>query len=367
MTWPESLCARVLKGQYYYDSDFLDVGRKKHASATWRAILAGREVLKKGLIKRIGDGRSTNIWRDWWPPNHFSGRPLMSAHEQQAILVSDLITASGAWNEEAIWETFFDVDAHAILKLPVHMRGEDAWGWEEEKHGNYSVKSVYRLLEVERRKKDDSMPASCSAVVEWKHAWKLDVPPKVRVFWWRVLHGYLSVRQVLHHRHMEQLPNCETCGADEESIRHVLIVCSVARAFWAQTKELVGVKLPRLHQDSWAHDLLSDSVCSAKECAVIICGMWALWSLRKKRRHGEADWPLRQAVFWVSDTVFDLWQILHPQKEKPSKPLEVWRLPGERWMKCNSDGAFYFDGSGAIGFVLRDDRGGDDRKQSEKV
>jgi hypothetical protein len=35
--------------------------KKKKSSETWRAILWGREALKKGLIKRIGPGDSVNI------------------------------------------------------------------------------------------------------------------------------------------------------------------------------------------------------------------------------------------------------------------------------------------------------------------
>ena len=40
MTRPDSLCARVLKGRYYHDSDFLNCTRKKRSSYTWRAILS---------------------------------------------------------------------------------------------------------------------------------------------------------------------------------------------------------------------------------------------------------------------------------------------------------------------------------------
>lgn len=47
----ESLCARVLKGQYFHDSDFLSATRKGLSSQTWRAVLAGREVLKKRTNK----------------------------------------------------------------------------------------------------------------------------------------------------------------------------------------------------------------------------------------------------------------------------------------------------------------------------
>lgn len=72
---PTSLCARVLKGRYFYDGDFMTATRKKHASQTWRSILAGREVLSDGLIKRIGNGQGTHIWQDKWILNHPLGVP----------------------------------------------------------------------------------------------------------------------------------------------------------------------------------------------------------------------------------------------------------------------------------------------------
>lgn len=54
-----------------------------------QAILARRDVLTKGLVKRISDGSTTNIWRDNWIANHFSGRPISLEH-QDVQLVSDL-------------------------------------------------------------------------------------------------------------------------------------------------------------------------------------------------------------------------------------------------------------------------------------
>ena len=76
---------------------------------------------------------------------------------------------------------------------------------------------------------------------------------------------------------------------------------------------------------------------------------------RNRRRHGEVGLPIRQAVLWVCDTAFDLWQMLHPQKEQSPRVLPKWKPPDEGWIKCNSDGAFYSDGSGATG-ALREGR-----------
>ena len=58
---PNSLCARVLKGRYFPNEGFLTAGCPKSASKTWKAIIVGREMLKKGLIQRVGDGSTTEV------------------------------------------------------------------------------------------------------------------------------------------------------------------------------------------------------------------------------------------------------------------------------------------------------------------
>jgi hypothetical protein len=178
MTRPDSLGAKVLKGRYFHEGDFLRCTRKKHSSHTWRAILSGREVLAQGLIKRIGDGSSTNIWRDRWLPNHFDARPLTPQEGQDVEYVSDLMTDEGRWDENRIRQTFIPVDAAAILRTPIQAQADDLWTWDHEKHGVYSVKSAYRLLDSNRIRGNATDSPSASGDEVWKLIWKLKVPPK---------------------------------------------------------------------------------------------------------------------------------------------------------------------------------------------
>jgi hypothetical protein len=67
-TGSNALCARVLKGRYYPNSEFMEATAPANSSATWRAIIAGREALQLGLVKRIGDGSSVSVWQDNWIP-----------------------------------------------------------------------------------------------------------------------------------------------------------------------------------------------------------------------------------------------------------------------------------------------------------
>jgi hypothetical protein len=322
----ESLCARVLKGRYYHDSDFLDCSRRKKSSHTWRAVPAGRDVLKAGLIRRLGDGSHTRIWGDHWISNHFSGRPIVTQEEHVSDHVRQLIMASGQWNEDLVRASFLPIDVDAIMRTPIRGEGEDVWAWELERHGMYLVKSACKFLHSRQQQQDDMTTASTSANDTWRRVWKLDVPPKVKVFWWRVIREFLSAKQVLHKRHVELVSICDTCGNQEESIQHVLMECTIARIYWEQTKELTEVILPVLHPTTWAQDLLFFG--TARERATIICGMWSLWMHRNDWQHGKAGVPIKQAIHWVRDTSFDMWQILHPLKQpQAARGQPSWERP----------------------------------------
>lgn len=45
------------------------------ASPTWRSLEHGLDLLKKGVISRIGNGENTRIWGDNWLPREGSLKP----------------------------------------------------------------------------------------------------------------------------------------------------------------------------------------------------------------------------------------------------------------------------------------------------
>lgn len=92
MTNPGSLCPRVLEGRYFLNQDFISASRKKGSSHTGRAVLAGRKVLEMGLIQRIGDDSSRNVWTDRWIPDGIGSKPICAEAGASATLVSDLIS-----------------------------------------------------------------------------------------------------------------------------------------------------------------------------------------------------------------------------------------------------------------------------------
>ena len=87
----KSLCSQILKLDYFPSGDLLNAPIGSNPSKTWRAICDGIEVLNQGLIKRIGDGRSTRIWECNWIPRTGMFRPLYSKKPNPPTLVSELI------------------------------------------------------------------------------------------------------------------------------------------------------------------------------------------------------------------------------------------------------------------------------------
>ena len=58
LTVPDSLCARVLKGRYFPNCTFWDAPLPRSSSFTWRSLMYGKEILMKGILWRVGNGKN---------------------------------------------------------------------------------------------------------------------------------------------------------------------------------------------------------------------------------------------------------------------------------------------------------------------
>jgi hypothetical protein len=88
---PGSLCARVLQARYFKDGNFLNASCPKRCSYTWRSIVHGRQLLERGLIWRIGDGKKVDVWKDNWIPRASAQHPLDIQPGKEAKTVSEFL------------------------------------------------------------------------------------------------------------------------------------------------------------------------------------------------------------------------------------------------------------------------------------
>jgi hypothetical protein len=80
------------------------------------------------------------------------------------------------------------MDAQAVRRILLGRQQEDFLAWTGERHGIYSVRSVYRLLveqEVQGRDHEEGKRTPRSATgndPHWQWLWKCKMAPKVKVF-----------------------------------------------------------------------------------------------------------------------------------------------------------------------------------------
>jgi hypothetical protein len=122
-------------------------------SYTWRSILKGVDVLKTGIVWRIGDGGKINLWDDPWLPREPSRKPVTPRGQNLLSKVSDLINPiTGWWDEDLVRQTFVEQDMDIILATPVHTELDDLIAWHYDSKGIFSVKSAYRVHREHRHK-----------------------------------------------------------------------------------------------------------------------------------------------------------------------------------------------------------------------
>ena len=134
--------------------DFLDANLGSSPSRIWRSILDGREVLERGLIRRIGTGESTHIWQMNWIPRENSLRPFRRDLTDPPQMVSELIDhTTASWDVQKLHVVFCPSDVEAILNIPLCTRRQgDFWAWHHEKRGIFSVRSAYRMLAINKER-----------------------------------------------------------------------------------------------------------------------------------------------------------------------------------------------------------------------
>lgn len=110
---PQSLLARILKQRYFRKAGFLESNVGARPSYAWRSILHGRDLLTKGLMKKIGNGETSKVWLENWilDPLPRAPRYLLDANVDLTLRVSELIDQNtGTWDLRTLSQLFVAED-----------------------------------------------------------------------------------------------------------------------------------------------------------------------------------------------------------------------------------------------------------------
>lgn len=196
----------------------------------------GRELLKEGLMAKIGTGENTRVWTDKWLLDKVPRSPhyRQDAEVDLTLTVGDLMHPQGAgWNLQRIREIIAEEDISLILQTPSNVSRQDSVVWGLFKNGSYDSRSGYKLLET-IQEINSPQPSGLPPLERrlWSNLWKTKTSPKIRHFLWSVLGGALAVKERLQTRGIHLDATCSICGKEQESICHVLFQCEVAKETW---------------------------------------------------------------------------------------------------------------------------------------
>lgn len=243
-----------------------------------------------GLIRRIGDGRTTGAWTDNWIPRDHRLKPICAMSTNPPQRVCDFMhAASKEWNIQALQSHFLPMDVDAIQQIPLSLANQtDCWACHYEKNDSFSVRSACRMLVETKLQRGDWMyGATANSNREneeknWRRLWKVRVPAKPKVFAWRLARASLPTGEVRKDRKMAQSAACPICNAAVDSWRHSLLDCNLAKSVWALRED--DVSIPVFGDETNDAKLWLFGLSATLDSAMFVEVLVTLWAIRWARR-----------------------------------------------------------------------------------
>ena len=120
----DSLVFWVLKAKYFPSCDFIHASLGHNQSYTWRSIMAAQDLVKGGVMWRVGNGRDVRVWGDRWLPCSSYNRvisPRLFLHEDTQV--GELIdTEVKCWKSLMVDSIFLPHEAEAVKSIPLSVR-----------------------------------------------------------------------------------------------------------------------------------------------------------------------------------------------------------------------------------------------------
>lgn len=155
---PTSLLGQTVLNKYCLDDGIMECSAPNSACHGWRGILAGREIIKKGLEWVVEDGKSIRIWQDNWLSTSQQICPIGPPMEQtQQTRVSELMLPNSvSWDARKI-KALLPQYENLILKLvPSSCEMTDGLVWLLEKSGEYTTKTGNAVAKLNAPNNQDS-------------------------------------------------------------------------------------------------------------------------------------------------------------------------------------------------------------------
>lgn len=188
----------------------------------------------------------------------------------------------------------------------------------------------------------------------------MNLPNKVKVFFWRGIRNALPVKTSLRRRGIDIDSLCPLCDCCDETLLHVLKSCTYSRLFWAISP--LADSLLNIDADSllsWVDLIRNKATVHELDQFVMLC--WSIWksinSLVHENKKTDAIGEIQKALDFATK---------YQAARKPasnslssdSAAAHEWRPPDSGYVKINFDASFSSNRVGAgVGVVVWDCNG----------
>jgi hypothetical protein len=352
----EGLWCSIFKLKYLNSNSLLNPSYQKPAlcSSTWSSICFGASLLRQGLYWRIGNGESAHFWTDNWSGcGTLCNFALDPSIIDEALLVHDF-WVKNEWDETLLYACLPSDIVTQILCIPLSCYGyNDKLIWKHSPTGIFSVKSAYTSSIVDP-------PVSNGP---WKSIWRLNVPPKLKVFAWLFYQGRLLTNVYRAKRNIVADSSCHYCLGTPESMLHLFRDCPKASQIWrALGGPVTMMRTFTLDWNGWLSANIFQKNCSFlgfQWVQLFVFTCWFIWKWRNKRIFDVNFHDPHNAIQLITHYIME-WNSVNQKGSSDSLDcvqLLSWQRPSCGSFKLNVDGTRSLHGSIGAGGVIRDHNG----------
>lgn len=114
----DSFLLKVFSAKYFPQGNILEATIHPKCSYAWQSILQAQEVIEKGAILRVGDGKLIDVWRHKWLPNLNHSKIISPRVDLSVHRVCDLFYPdTRVWNPGRLENCLITWEADLVRRI----------------------------------------------------------------------------------------------------------------------------------------------------------------------------------------------------------------------------------------------------------
>ncbi|KAF7839238.1 ribonuclease H [Senna tora] len=274
LTMEDTLVSQVFKGKYLSSTHDYHLSAKLNSSPLWKNLCKASSVVTTNLGWRVGNGHKIALNDVKWI------HPDTSNHHYNKLC--DLMFPGGFWDADKVAQVYNFPKKERILDTVIsHTSVEDKLVWLKSDHGDFTVKKAYDILT------NDPHPCVLPGF-NWDRLWKLPLPQRILVFWWKTLHKGLPLKMNLARKGFQISTTCPFGCDMPETEKHLFQECHFAKRVWSASRlHLIPGNTNTPSMIDWISNgiatLSKSSPPHQKDILILLISIcWSLYTQRNK-------------------------------------------------------------------------------------